>query len=61
MSKSKTRLNSIIKMKTINGHDVPSKEEIKSKTADIEKTISRTAGISNVKTISLASPVTLIK
>jgi hypothetical protein len=50
MSKSKTRLNSIIKMKTINGHDVPSKEEIKSKTADIEKTISRTAGISNVKT-----------
>jgi hypothetical protein len=50
MSKSKTRLNSIIKMKTINGHDVPSKEEIKNKTADIEKTISRTAGISNVKT-----------
>jgi AAA+ ATPase superfamily predicted ATPase len=37
-------------MKTINGHDVPSKEEIKNKTADIEKTISRTAGISNVKT-----------
>ena len=50
MSKSKTRLNSIIKMKTINGHDVPSKEEIKSKVADIEKTLSKTAGISNIKT-----------
>ena len=49
MSKSKTRLNSIIKMKTINGHDVPSKEEIKSRIADIEKTISKTAGISNVR------------
>jgi hypothetical protein len=50
MSKSKTRLNSIVKMKTINGHDVPSKEEIKSKIADIEKTLGKTAGISNVKT-----------
>ncbi len=50
MSKSKTRLNSIIKMKTINGHDVPSKEEIKKKVADIEKTLSKTAGISNIKT-----------
>lgn len=49
MSKSKTRLNSIIKMKTINGHDVPSKEEIKSKLADIERTLSKSAGISNVK------------
>ena len=49
MSKSKTRLNSIIKMKTINGHDVPSKEDIRSKIADIEKTLSKTAGISNVK------------
>ncbi|MBK7307313.1 MAG: hypothetical protein IPO01_10500 [Chitinophagaceae bacterium] len=49
MSKSKTRLNSIIKMKNINGHDVPSKEEIKSKFADIEKTLGKTAGISNVR------------
>lgn len=49
MSKSKTRLNSIIKMKTVNGHDVPSKEEIKNKIADIEKTLGKTAGISNVK------------
>jgi hypothetical protein len=50
MSKSKTRLNSILKMKTINGHDVPSKEEIKSKVADFEKTLNKTAGISNIKT-----------
>lgn len=50
MSKSKTRLNSIIKMKTINGRDVPSKDEIKRKIADIEKTVAKTSGISNVKT-----------
>lgn len=49
MSKSKTRLNSIIKMKTVNGHTVPSKEEIKSKISDIEQTLKKTAGISNVK------------
>lgn len=49
MSKSKTRLNSIIKMKTVNGHDVPSKEEIKSRITDIERTLGKTAGISNVK------------
>jgi hypothetical protein len=50
MSKSKTRLNSISKMKTVNGHDVPSKEEIKNKIAGIEKTVAKTPGISNVKT-----------
>lgn len=49
LSKSRTKLNSISKMKTINGHDVPSKGEIKDKLADIEKTIAKTAGISNVK------------
>lgn len=49
LSKSKTKLNSIIKMKTINGHDVPSKEEIKEKIASIEKTAAKTPGISNVK------------
>ena len=36
-------------MKTINGHDVPSKEEIRDKVADIEKTAAKTQGISNVK------------
>jgi hypothetical protein len=50
LSKSKTKLNSIIKMKTINGHDVPSTYDIKYKITEIEKTIAKTAGISNVKT-----------
>lgn len=50
LSKSKTRLNSIIKMKTINGHEVPSQWEIKNKIAEIEKTVTKTAGLSNVKT-----------
>ena len=50
MSKSKTRLNSIIKMKTINGHEVPSKEEIKNKVTEIERTVAKTPGLSNVKT-----------
>ncbi len=51
MSRSKTKLNSISKMKTINGHDVPRKEDITEKTAAIEKAIRKTAGISNVKTM----------
>jgi hypothetical protein len=50
LSKSKTRVNSIMKMKTVNGHDVPTKAEISEKVAAIEKTIAGTAGISNVKT-----------
>jgi len=50
MSKSRTKLNSIRKMKKINGHDVPTKEDISRKVADIEKTVKGTAGISNVKT-----------
>lgn len=50
LSQSKTKLNSIIKMKTINGHQVPSKAEIKNNIAEIERTIAKTAGISNVKT-----------
>lgn len=50
LSKSKTRVNSIMKMKTVNGHDVPTKAEIAEKVAAIEKTIAGTTGISNVKT-----------
>jgi hypothetical protein len=50
MSRSKTKINSLMKMKTVNGHDVPSKEEVKNKVAAMEKTIKKTAGISNVKT-----------
>ena len=50
MSKSKTKINSIMKMKKVNGHDVPGKEEITKKINDLEKTIHQTPGISNVKT-----------
>lgn len=49
MSKSRTKLNSITKMKKVNGHDVPSREEISRKVADIEKLIRNTPGMSNVK------------
>lgn len=52
LSKSKTRLNSIMKMKTINGHDVPSREDIKYRLSEIEKTVTKTPGISNVKTVA---------
>lgn len=48
MSRSKTRLNSIMKMKTINGHKVPSKEEVKKEMAEFERKIQSTPGISNV-------------
>ncbi len=50
LSRSKTKLASIAKMKTINGHDVPTQQEIRAKLKDIEKTISKTQGISNCKT-----------
>lgn len=50
LSKSKTKLNSISKMKTINGHEVPSRYEISNKITEIEKTAAKTPGISNVKT-----------
>jgi hypothetical protein len=49
MSKSKTKLNSIAKMKTINGHTVPSKWEVENKMATIEKAMNKTAGVSAVK------------
>ena len=50
LSKSKTKLNSIIKMEKINGHDVPSKNEIKYRIEEIERTVAKTPGLSNVKT-----------
>lgn len=49
LSKSKTKLNSISKMKTINGHDVPSKWEIENKMQQIEKAMTKTVGVSGVK------------
>ncbi len=50
LSKSKTRLASILKMKTINGHDVPSDADIRKRIAEMEKVIAETKGISAVKT-----------
>ena len=50
LSKSKTKLNSISKMKTINGHTVPSKNEIKYRIEAIEKIVAKTVGITSVKT-----------
>ncbi len=49
LSKSKTKLNSIMKMKTINGHDVPTKAEIDYKIVEVENALKKTVGISNVK------------
>ena len=50
LSKSKTKINSIRQMKTINGRNVPSEAEIKNKIKEIEKSIGKTAGITGVKT-----------
>ena len=50
LSKSKTKLNSIRKMETINGHKVPSEQEIRNKITEIQKATTKTAGITNVKT-----------
>ncbi len=50
LSKSKTKINSIRKMKTINGHEVPTEQEIRKKLAEIENATAKTGGITNVKT-----------
>ncbi|MFT3701969.1 MAG: hypothetical protein QM802_06355 [Agriterribacter sp.] len=50
LSRSKTKINSLLKMKTVNGHPVPTREEISKKVADLEKKLQQTSGISNVKT-----------
>ncbi len=48
MSKSKTKINSIMKMKTINGRPVPSRQDITNKVADIKNTLAQCKGITNV-------------
>ncbi len=50
LSKSKTRLSSILKMETVNGHPVPTKESIVNTIKGIGSTMEKTPGISNVKT-----------
>lgn len=49
-SKSKTRLQSISKMETINGKKVPKKSEIENKVNEASNIFKNVAGISNVKT-----------
>ena len=49
-SKSKTRLQSISKMETINGKKVPKKSEIENKVNQASSIFKNVAGISNVKT-----------
>ena len=49
-SKSKTRLESISKMETINGKNVPKKSEIEAKVSAAANAFKTTPGISNVKT-----------
>jgi len=49
-SKSKTRLTSIMKMKTINGKKVPSNAEINSKVTEVSNQIKQISGISDVVT-----------
>jgi hypothetical protein len=49
LSKSKTKLNSISKMKTINGHDVPSKADITTKINQVVAVLNKTPGISGAK------------
>lgn len=39
-----------MKMKTVNGHTVPTKDDIKNKIEDVENIIKKTSGIKDVKT-----------
>jgi hypothetical protein len=49
-SQSKTKINSVLKMQKINGHLIPSKEEIKNEASKLEEIAQNTTGISNIKT-----------
>lgn len=49
MSQSKTKLKSIMLMETVNGHKVPSEDQITSQLEEIVLTASKASGISNVK------------
>ena len=50
LSKSKTKLNSISKLQMINGHPVPTRQNIHDKLQEIETATAKVPGISNVKT-----------
>lgn len=62
MSKSKTRINSIMKMKTINGRPVPTKLEISNTVAEIENQLENCKGISKVSSkVDLGNYIATIK
>lgn len=48
-SKSRTKVQSVMKMKTVNGHRVPQQEEISAEFNDVVSILKRTPGISQVK------------
>lgn len=52
LSKSKTRINSMMLLDTVNGYKVPSKDEIKKEINKAIAKIKQTKGISNVKNTS---------
>ena len=49
-SQSKSKINSVLKMQKINGHKIPTQEEIKNEASKLEALAQNTSGISNVKT-----------
>lgn len=49
LSQSKTKLNSISKLTTINGHPVPTQQDINAKISEIKTTLEQTPGITAVK------------
>lgn len=62
MSKSKTKISSIMKMKTINGRPVPTNQQITQKVNEIKNTLANCNGISNVSsTLDLENYIATIK
>lgn len=62
MSKSKTKIASILKMKTINGRPVPTTAQITQKVKDIESALRSTNGISNVSsTLDMNNYIATVK
>lgn len=50
LSRSKVKVNSLMKMKTVNGHPVPSKEEIRDEASELENKLRSVQGLSAIKT-----------
>jgi hypothetical protein len=62
MSKSKVSINSILKMKTINGRPVPTQTDITQKVEEIKNTLAKCKGISEVSaTLDLENYIATVK